>query len=73
MVGRNGIKIELWQHISGDRYIVMSSEAGVQLAAGPLATADMKAVQKDEWAIPWAPGLERWVSANQHAFTVVWP
>ena len=67
------MQLELWQHQpTQDRYIVLTDAGAVRKAAGPLTGDQLQAVQRDEWAIPWAAGLERWVEARRGEFTRVW-
>jgi hypothetical protein len=59
-----------------DRYIVLVADGTVQQAAGPLTTAQLQEIQRDEWAIPWTPearALGQWVEARRGEFVQVWP
>jgi hypothetical protein len=68
------MKLELWLHTpTGDRYIVLSNEAGVQMAARLMDGTDMRLAQLDESTIPWMPGLGDWVQARRPEFECVFP
>jgi hypothetical protein len=56
-----------------DRYVVLLVDGIVQQAAGPLTVAQLQAIQRDEWAIPWEPNLGAWVEERRGEFTQVWP
>ena len=55
------------------RYIVLILDGIVQQAAGPLDGAQMAAIQRDEWKVPWMPGLAAWVEARRGEFEQVFP
>jgi hypothetical protein len=59
-----------------DRYIVLVAGGIVEQAAGPLTTAQLQEIQRDEWAIPWtsdARALGQWVEARRGEFTQLHP
>ena len=58
---------------TGSRYVVLLVDGIVQQAAGPLDAAQLAAIQRDEWAIPWMPGLARWVEARRGEFKQIFP
>ena len=68
------MNLALWLHnTTGDRYVVLLVDGAVQQAAGPLDAAQMAAIQRDEWAVPWMPGLAAWIEARRGEFEQVYP
>ena len=65
--------LALYLHNNGDRYVVLLLDGVVSQAAGPLSVAQLQAAQRDEWSIPWQPGLATWVEARRGEFVQVWP
>ena len=67
------MQLALFLHTTGDRYVVLLVDGIVQQAAGPLDAAQMAAIQRDEWSIPWQPGLAAWVEARRGEFVQIHP
>lgn len=67
------MNLQLWQHTNGKRYVVLLLDDVVVQAAGPLDAAQLQAAQRDEWSIPWMPGLAAWVEQRRGEFTDLHP
>ncbi len=67
------MNLALWQHKTGDRYIVLVVDGVVAQAAGPLTAAQSQQAQADEWSIPWMPGVAQWVEARRGEFVELHP
>lgn len=66
--------LALFQHTpTSERYIVLLLDGVVSQAAGPLSVAELQAIQRDEWSIPWMPGLAQWVEQRRGEFTQIHP
>lgn len=68
------MRLELWLHVpTGDRHVVMLTDASVQQAYGPLSNQDMRAVQHNTNNIRWSKQLATWIAIHAAEFVAVWP
>jgi hypothetical protein len=66
--------LELWLHVpTGDRYVVLVNDAGVQQADGPLSISALQAIQQREDNIKWSKGVADWIVMHTWEFVRVWP
>jgi hypothetical protein len=67
-------RLELWWHPHRrERYVVLVTGSGVQMACGPLSDSDMRAIQQDESNIRWSAKVGAAIDAGRDEFVVSWP
>ncbi len=73
-LNETGPRLELWWHpLHKERYVVLVTGSGVQMACGPLSDSDMRAIQQDESNIHWSAKLGAAIDAGRDEFVVAWP
>jgi hypothetical protein len=68
------MRLELWQYVpTGDRYVVLVGDHGIQGADGPLADAELRAIQQNITNIQLSRGCAAWITRHVRDFASVWP